>query len=411
MVTQRHTFFLQRLPGVTRLLEKASHVDIFDFIIVMSMCFFFPIPFFLFFHFQDMALLVFAFILIPFGAKEFKRVYFAKEHLLILLFALCGCIALLINPGNEAGSFIYWSMYLMPCILVLSLSQIIFYKRDDAVLEKVLILVGLFLAGQLFFSLLFLPHSTSDLHENANIYWTRSNYIAAMLEPSIILCYHRMHRNDSEKAIAIFTFIVCLVALLFTVSRGGIITVIASLLLYSLLRKKFVSSLIVGIVTALFLPRYSSRFTTLLDSGNVDRIYLWLQSIEMFLKKPILGYGPGNIPLYATLFSKTDIMTDPHNFILTLLLHTGCVGFILFFLLMVMFIRRAVVVYKKRQNPFFLVVIFAALTHGMVEPTFIGFSYSFLFWYCMVMLLIQSERLRNNYESPGRTKEMDRLYS
>lgn len=386
-------------------------MDIFDFIILMSVFFFLPIPVFSFFYLHDVLLLVFTLILIPFCLKEFNRIYFAKEHLLILLLALCGGIALLINPGNVAGGLFYWSMYLMPCILFLSLSQVAFYKREDCALERVLIIVGLFLAGQLIFSLLFLPHGNSDLHENANIYWARSNYIAAMLEPSIVWCYHRMHRKDSEKTVAIFAFLVCLAALFLTVSRGGIITVIASLLLYSLLRKKPLSILIVGIVTAFFLPKYSVRFTTFLDNGNVDRIYLWLQSIEMFSKKPILGYGPGNIPLNATLLSQTDIMTDPHNFILTLLVHTGCVGFIIFALLMVMFIRRAIMVYKKRNNPFFLVVLFAAFTHGMVEPTFIGFSYSFLFWYCMVMLLIQSERLRNNNESAGRTKKMDRLYS
>jgi O-antigen ligase len=149
------------------------------------------------------------------------------------------------------------------------------------------------------------------------------------------------------------------------------------------------------VIAAIFLPHYSSRFGDLLDVGNVNRIYLWVQSIELFKKNPIFGYGPGDVQIYAALFSTTDLMSDPHNFILTILLHTGCIGLLFFVLLMITLCRRAILLYRKQKNPFFIVIMFSAFFHGMIEPTFIGNSYSFLFWYCMVMLLIQSEQMKS----------------
>jgi O-antigen ligase len=347
---------------------------------------------------HDMALLAFSFIVIPFAAKRTGRFYFAKEHLLILLLALWAFAVLRANAPQPERGFLFWSMYLMPSILFLSVSQLVFFKRGDGAFEKGWMIWGILLAAELFISLSILSSRGGDLHEIANIYWARSNYIAALLELPILWSFHRMHGGGPGRAAAGLAFAGCLGALFLTVSRGGIVTILASLLLYSLLRKKIVPVFVIGILAAVLLPMYSTRFTAFFDSGNVDRIYLWLQSIQLISKNPLVGYGPGNIPLLATLFSKTDIMPDPHNFILTILLHTGCVGLLIFCILMVVFVRRAIVVYKKRGNPFFLVFLFSAFFHGSVEPTFLGFSYSFLFWYCMATLLIQSEEA--GYSAP-----------
>jgi O-antigen ligase len=180
-----------------------------------------------------------------------------------------------------------------------------------------------------------------------------------------------------------------------------------------LLKKKIFPLFIIGILVAYFLPRIAARFVDFFDTGNVSRLYLWLQSITLIQKSPICGYGPGDVPLYENIFNTIDMMTDPHNFILTIILHTGVIGFIIFLALMVVFIRRALMMYKKQKNPFFLVVLFAAVFHGSVEVTFLGYSYSFIFWYCMVMLLIQSEhaKRKHNGQLHDPTQQMVGIYS
>jgi O-antigen ligase len=392
MASFEHLFSPQRFRVLTYLIKKLIHLDIFDFIVVMGVLFFLPVKVFSVIQINDLLLFFLALIMIFYVIKQFRNFYFAKEHLLMSLYALWAFFTYWQNPLRE-GIFACWSMYLMPCILFISLSQVIFLDRKEKGLEKGLMIWGLFIAVQLIISIFWAPDLNLSLHFKANTYWARSNFIAAILEPAIIWCYHLIHEKNAKKNLAIFTFAFCIFALVLTLSRGGIITIALSLLLYSLLRKRYVSILVTGIIAVVFYPIFAGRFMTFLDSGNMDRIYLWVQSIDLILKNPFFGFGPGNIPLYATLLSSTDFMTDPHNFIFAVLLHTGFPGFIVFAWLMAIFIRRALRINKYQKNPFFVVVIFSAFFHGFVEPTFLGEPYSFLFWYCMVMLLVQSERV------------------
>ncbi len=377
---------------IAQIRQRLRRLDIFDFIVLIGVSCVFPINLFSFLYVSDFLLFFFAFVIVPYGVKQHKSFYFGKEQLLVVLFAAWGYCAYLLNPLHE-GFFIGWSMYVMPGLLFVSVTQVMYLKTKDRGMEKGWIVWGLLIALQLMLSLDFYSNMNVDLHFKANIYWARSNYIAAMLEIPIIWCYHLMQQRDLHKRAVIFAFAFCVTALLLTVSRGGILTILLSFLLYSLLRKKFISLFFAAAVAAVLYPYFSARFNDMLDASNLDRIYLWLQAVDMVIKSPVIGYGPGDIPLYSTIFSISDMMSDPHNFILTILLHTGLIGFSLFGLLMVIFIRRALRMYKRRKNPFFLVVLFSAFFHGMVEPTFLGYSYSFMFWCCMAMLMVQSRKL------------------
>ena len=405
-----HIFFGQRFRAIARFAQIASKFDIFDFIVIIGIFFFLPFHIYSVFSLNDLLLLFFAFVIIPIGSRQCKCFYFAKEHILILFFALWAFVMYMLHSSNEGGAFICWSMYLMPCILFLSFSQLIYYEKSESALEKGWIIWGLLLAIQLLYSIYFSQMYLLDLHYKANLSWARSNYIAAMLETPIIWCYHRIHQKNTKRTAAFIAFIICTVALFLTVSRGGILTIVLSLLMYSLLKRKLSFLFYFAILVAYFFPRISSRFLEFFDTGNVSRMYLWLQSAELLLKKPVLGYGPGDVNLYENIFTTTEMATDPHNFILTILLHTGVIGFIIFAALVVMFCHRALILYKKKRNPFFIVVLFAAFFHGMGEPTFLGYSYSFIFWYSMVMLLIQSEHAKREHHG-GPMQKMDGLHS
>jgi O-antigen ligase len=372
--------------------QLARRLDIFDFIVLIGLSSALPINLFSFVDVSDVLLFFFICVIVPYVAKHSGGFYFGKEHILITIYAIWAYCTYLLNPLHE-GISIGWGMYMMPALMFISFSQVIYLSKKDRGLEKGWIIWGLFIAFQLLLSLDLTAGINVGLHFKANIYWARSNYIAAVLEIPILWCYHLMQQDHPRKRLAMLAFVICVFALVLTVSRGGILTILLSFVLYSVLKKKFFWLLFVAIAAAVLYPRYSARFGDMLDESNLDRIYLWLQSLELALKSPIIGYGPGNLPLYSTLFSMSDFMTDPHNFILTILLHTGAVGLILFIFLMVIFIRRAVFIYKKQKNPFFIVVIFSAFFHGMVEPTFLGYTYSFLFWYSMVMLTVQAQQL------------------
>jgi O-antigen ligase len=398
----------RRVSSSAALLRQAlRRLTIFDFVVVGGLSCLLPLNLFSFLYVSDLLLLFFAFVIIPYGISHRYGFYLGKEQILVALYAAWAYFTYARNPLHE-GFFIGWSMYVMPAILFISLSQLVYCRENKDGLEKGWIIWGLFVAGQLIIALGGSGNGITgfELHYTANIYWARSNYIAAILEIPVLWTYHVMQQKRPESRFAMFAFVLCVVALLLTVSRGGILTILLCLLVYSLLRRKYIFLLFAGMVVGIMLPQFSSRFSDMLDSSNLDRMYLWVQAADLFLKSPIVGNGPGDILLYSTFFTIAEFMTDPHNFILTILVHTGIVGFAIFTAMMAVFFRRALWINKKQKNPFYIVALCSAFFHGMVEPTFIGYAYSFIFWFCMAALTVQAHQL--GYQAEKRARKAQR---
>jgi len=259
------------------------------------------------------------------------------------------------------------------------------------------LIVGFLISSQLIIGMIILyvrSGGAFDLHMNANLYWAKSNYIAALLELPILWLYDRIENKNTRTRTSIIIFFLCFLALILTVSRGGILTIVLSMVLYTILRGKRLSKtfilLIAFSIIYIFLTKsIMHRFLHMVDQGNISRIYLWLQSIELISKEPLLGYGPGNLMLWANFFDSVRKMPGPHNIILEIMLHIGIGGFLLCALLTFMLLRKAVSFYKIEKNPIYIVLVFASLAHSMVEPTFMGYQYGFIFWYFMSFLMLE----------------------
>jgi len=77
------------------------------------------------------------------------------------------------------------------------------------------------------------------------------------------------------------------------------------------------------------------------------------------------------------------------------MLHIGIVGFLIYAIIFILIIRRSLYVYKTDKMPIYFVLIMASLFHSMVEPTFLGDQYNFIFWYFMSFLVIKSEDIKH----------------
>jgi O-antigen ligase len=354
-----------------------------------------PIRLFSFIGIFDVYLMVVAFLITPCIVLSSMNFIFTREHAVMALLALWTGIAFAQNPTN-VGCFIGWSMYVMPCILLFALPQLE-YRNEKKPLERGIGFFAPLLAVQLLIIVffLFLKHGDHfNLHFGANIYWAKSNYIAAMLELPLIWFFDRLHHKTPNRKMTALWFGMCLGALLLTVSRGGIITFVFSVILYNVLVGKKIPKLLIGLLGLLLVFAVMSKMGTnrmfhLLDRGNIDRLYLWAQSIKLIIKQPLFGYGPGNVNLQADIINRAAKMPGPHNLILEVMLHIGIGGFFIFAILLGMLIKKAYVFYKVKKEPVFFVLIVASLMHSMVEPTFLGASYSFLFWYFMSILLVR----------------------
>ena len=376
-----------------------SNVGNSALLLLCAICFL-PVKGFLFFYIYDLFLLALLICVAPFIIFHSRRFFLTYEHLVFVALVLWTISVYVLSPAHK-GFYVSWCMYLMPCILFYVLTQIMMKGAKQSFTNGILI-IGLLISCQLIVSMIVLYFRVGgayDLHMNANLYWAKSNYIAALLEMPLLWLYDRIENKSTRTRIIVVIFSLCFTALILTVSRGGILTIVLSMLLYNILKGKRLSKtfiLLMGfsIIYISFTKSIIYRFLHMVDQGNISRVYLWLQSIELIAKEPILGYGAGNVILWANLFDTAPKMPGPHNIILEVMLHIGIGGFLICALLFFMLLRRAFAYYKIEGNPIYLVLIFASLAHSMVEPTFLGYQYGFIFWYFMSFLVLESNVLK-----------------
>ncbi len=386
-----------QLQGNSRGLLLESSLGSFS-LLLCAICFL-PLKCYSFFFLYDFVLLGAFFCILPFIIFRTGRIFLTLEHLIFAVIGLWAVVTYL-HSVNPKSFGISWYMYIMPGVLFLFLTQLM--NGDRRSFTNGIMVVGSLISLQLIISMLFLVIRSGgafDLHMSANVYWARSNYIAALLELPILWLYDRIENKDTRSPAGIVVFSLCFLALILTASRGGILTIVISMVLYTVLKgkrisKPFIYLMVFSCVYVFLSKSIMHRFLHMMDLSNIFRVYLWLQSIELIIKEPLFGYGPGNVMLWSNFFDSIHKMPGPHNIVLEVMLHIGVTGFLMCAALFILLTRRAFLFYKKDRNPVYLILIFASLAHSMVEPTFYGYQYGFIFWFFMSFLVIESTALK-----------------
>ena len=138
-------------------------------------------------------------------------------------------------------------------------------------------------------------------------------------------------------------------AILLTASRGAFIAalpaflfVISSITRLSVTQRVLVIGALVMVLLALpsFVPQSSfERLATLRNSTGLSalgsRVDIWSQGIAVFSEHPLLGVGSG------AFRTSIELGTSPHNFVVSLLVEVGIIGFGLFAIILVMAVYHA----------------------------------------------------------------------
>jgi O-antigen ligase len=145
-----------------------------------------------------------------------------------------------------------------------------------------------------------------------------------------------------------------------TGSRGMVLSVIAASVIAAILLPAMrrpailaavVFALAVGIAAVAWLPVPNSDMmgmsrevaATTQHEVTTGRVQIWINVIHAIAHRPILGYGPGQMPIVAPFGG----MGQPHNFILQLVLDWGAVGLICFLVAAFFYMRRAFPVLRQ----------------------------------------------------------------
>lgn len=227
------------------------------------------------------------------------------------------------------------------------------------------------------------------------------------------------------------------IALVFAYSRGAWLALLVGYAFYYVIQKKWMKQVLVGAVVLLlavtswlvtdyhymrFAPDHDRTIfhtdikehlaatVALKDVSNAERFYRWVAGFNMFVEKPVTGFGPNSfynqyksytVNRFQTWVSDNPEHSTVHNYFLLTLCEQGIIGLILFCALYFGMLLKAQSLYHRFQNQFYgqvalcigLVLSMLGVVNfmsDMIETDKLGS----LFWLSLGILLLLDQKLK-----------------
>lgn len=291
-------------------------------------------------------LISFVFLIIFFLKKlKYPTVFvYLKNFLLVALFSNIFFIA-----THGIGNSIIGSLYFLRLISYAAMFIVIwnYVSNNKIIINRVfdyLIVVSFFIAIFGWLQYLIYP----DLRSLIVFGWDDHLFriVGTFIDPTftaILLVFgvllSLIKYQQTKKGIYALALVPILLALYFTYSRAGYLSLIAGVLTYLSIKKKIKISFILipmFLLGIIFLPRPSSEGVHLERTYSIKaKLVNYYETSNIFLKNPIFGVGYNNL-CWARNHYLGDTNIDSHSCsgsdsgILLLLSTTGIVGFIIF---------------------------------------------------------------------------------
>lgn len=353
----------------------------------------FSIPFTL----LEAMILVLFFVWVAKFIIEKKIINFSSYKYLILLFLFAGFVSIFISSNLFAALGIYKAYFIEPILFFLVFINV--YKKDDKDLKYFLysigfssLLISLFCIFQKFTGY-FIPNDFWQAEATRRVtgFFGYPNAVGLYLGPIIVLffgffIFNKFANRIFSSAVVVLSFM----AIIFAVSEGAIIGVLAGCFILLLFIKKIrlyaVGLLAISSILLFSIPKtknFIAEKALLQDVSGQIRLEMWQETWQMLKTKPIFGAGLSGYQNAVALYHSKDyieIYLYPHNIILNFWTETGILGLLAFILILIKFFIDS---YKKRKN-ILSVVLFCAmigiLIHGLVDVPYLKNDLSMFFW-------------------------------
>lgn len=159
-------------------------------------------------------------------------------------------------------------------------------------------------------------------------------------------------------------------------SRTALVGLVCTLLVVATNNRKLFYGFILSGLMILVLYRifYALHFSwvygfikTAMARGTDCHITIWRTAWEMFLKHPVLGYGPSLRLSMSPLDACPIHPAGPHNIYLSLLIYSGLIGFILFWLCEITVLRRLLNLSTGIQRRLGMALMLVPLITGLTD--------------------------------------------
>jgi O-antigen ligase len=233
-----------------------------------------------------------------------------------------------------------------------------------------------------------------------------------LIMPTILVVMLGRRKGGPIPWLLVFVFVASIGLMTKTIARAGLVAMIVSLTLASVLlimkerRLHAVRAIVLIITVAIgggfiaykYWDKISQRFGV--ESGEVQasnrtRSELLKIGVQVWLQSPILGNGINSFPLEITLNPRTlDGPVEEHNLYLLILCEIGVIGLVAFLAIIFRVFQHAARLIKQNVNPslrLLAIGLLCGMVHVLLESAFEFafriFMISYLFWTFAAMVL------------------------
>jgi O-antigen ligase len=336
-----------------------------------------------------------------------------------ILFIVAGAIAVAAAPNHTAALGLYRAYILEPIAFAFVLINVM---RTP---QRVLLILGALALGAAvaglansFTVLRALINHTYDVTQTPPVViYLTANAVALYVGPlTAVALSLALYEQGIARIGGIAFFLVGLVILALSFSRGGYLALAAVVFVASFThRRRFylLGLAVVGACALVLIPPIGRRI--IIETENVygntvqSRLDLWSGAVQLIEHRPLFGAGLAGfqqlVAPYITNIHSAAQFIDPHNILLNFWVETGMLGVIAMIWIFVVAFRESWRGWRHgdaRWGPYHLGVLLAlvaVVTHGMVDVPYFKNDLSLEFW--VLLALTWSGRLWAANRSPA----------
>ncbi|OGH12076.1 MAG: hypothetical protein A2857_03055 [Candidatus Levybacteria bacterium RIFCSPHIGHO2_01_FULL_36_15] len=335
-----------------------------------------------------------------------KNAFFNNPSILFfILLLIFGFISLIFSVDQQRSVL---QMALLICYFIIFVSIGGIFK--NALFPAFTLFAGSIALGLIALYNTFYAQVVNKGSEGVSFLWIYygHNHLSALLLFSIPIGLYLVKRYSGKNSLisSIFASLVLLLifSLFTTFARASILSLFIAFCVSSLIFLKS-SKLKIAALSVMILLAVSTVFTTNISLEQArkigvkkfelsfqTRILYWAQTIEIFAKKPLTGFGLDTYKTVSFQNQPPPLMTYyAHNFFLQILSDTGIFGYLASLALMFSVlgqgykhIKCEILNFKYRDQALLLLAlgigIFASMLNNLVDFDFMLPTVSFIFW-------------------------------
>lgn len=318
-----------------------------------------------------------------------KKIYF-----LLSLFMVWSLISAFFSYNKKIAFASFIGFLLLIVISLVETKLLVSFKKFKYKILFSAVSIGLTISS----SYIIYNYFSTNIRRATGIFSAVNDTGSVLLVAVLIVISYFEFLNNKYRYLLLMPIMLGFLSLILTFSRGAFFGFIAGLFIFNLRSKKriLIFCIIIFLIFSFIItfPQLENRFLdSLTIKDNMDRVSIWISSVNMIKDHPIIGIGPGNFPVVYPSYrwkeeQRTHTMSFAHNIFLNMAVETGLIGFGLFFYIIILILIMGVKIYYNNPlNRGFVSAFIAILAHNQFDCTVLKFEVGVIFWILIGLII------------------------